>query len=52
MRASNSMLSECVMPHSATAMDAPAQVMATMRYLPKLSPIGPMMSCTEPWISE
>ena len=51
-RASASAVSDCASPQSAhqSRRDS-AQATATVRYLPKRSPIGPMTSCTEPCVS-
>ena len=50
-RATASAESDCTVPHSATRMVASAHITATVRYLPKRSPTGPMMSWIEPWLS-
>jgi hypothetical protein len=49
-RASVSAVSDCARPQASTVSADRAQPSATMRNLPNLSPIGPMMSCTEPWL--
>jgi len=50
-RATASEPSECAVPHSATSTLANAHMTATVRYLPKRSPTGPMMSWMEPWLT-
>jgi hypothetical protein len=36
-------------PQASTSSVDAAAAIATQRYLPKRSPIGPITSCTEPW---
>ncbi len=50
-RATASAESDCTVPQSATRTAASAHITATVRYLPKRSPIGPMISWTEPWLT-
>ena len=51
-RASASAESDCAVPQSATSTAATAHITATVRYLPKRSPTGPITSWIEPWLSE
>jgi len=48
-RATASAESDCTVPHKATRIVASAHIVATVRYLPKRSPNGPMMSWIAPW---
>src|SRR3954447_19326487 len=50
-RARVKLLSELARPHSATEPAETAQAIATVRYLPNRSAIGPVMNCIEPWVS-
>jgi hypothetical protein len=50
MRASVSAFSDCASPQASTVRAQSAQPIATMRNLPKRSPIGPMTSWIEPWV--
>ena len=50
-RATASAESDCTVPHSATRTAARAHITATVRYLPKRSPTGPIMSWIEPWLT-
>ena len=50
-RATASADSECTVPQSATSMVASAHMTVTVRYFPKRSPIGPIISWTEPWLT-
>ena len=50
-RASVRLSSEPASPHSATVTADTAQAIATVRYLPNRSAIGPVMNCIEPWVS-
>ena len=51
-RATASVGSEGTVPHNATSTVASAHMKVTVRYLPKRSPTGPMMSWMEPWLTE
>jgi hypothetical protein len=51
MRASASVVSDWASPQASTVSAQIAQATATDRNLPKRSPIGPMISCTEPWVT-
>ena len=50
-RARVKLSSEPASPHSATVPADTAQAIATVRYLPNRSAIGPVMNCIEPWVS-
>ena len=50
-RATASAESDCTVPHSATRIEASAHIIVTVRYLPKRSPTGPMMSWIVPWLT-
>src|SRR5262249_35465467 len=50
-RAAASAESDCTVPQSATRIAASAHITVTVRYLPKRSPTGPMMSWIEPWLT-
>ena len=50
-RASASCGSVDTMPQTATRTAPIAQAKATVRYLPKRSPTGPMTSWIEPWVT-
>ena len=42
--------SDWASPHSATVTAETAQAIATVRYLPNRSAIGPVTNCIEPWV--
>jgi hypothetical protein len=50
-RAIASAESDGTVPQSATRIEASAHITVTVRYLPKRSPTGPMMSWIEPWLT-